>query len=204
MGKVEVARFREIKPEIRILGLDDGKFIPHSRNMVDVIGVVFRGGYWLEGVLRTEVQVDGLDATEKITDMVINSPHYDQLRVLMLNGITFGGFNVINIKELNKNTQLSVIALTKEKPDLTSIKAALTKLSNWELRWRAIEDAGPILSVVTKTGAEPIRFQIAGILEDDAKKIIKMVCTHSSIPEPIRVAHIIAQAVSRYKTRPQS
>jgi len=198
--KAEMAKFREIKAEIRILGLDDGKFIPRSRSMADIIGVVFRGGHWLEGVLRTEVQVDGLDATEKITDMVVKSPHYDQLRVLMLNGITFGGFNVVNIKELNKVTRLSVIALTKEKPDLANIKAALSKLTNWELRWRAIEDAGPILPVITKAEAEPIHIQIAGIHEDDAKKIVKMSCTHGSIPEPVRVAHIIAQAVSRYKT----
>jgi len=67
-------RFRSIKFEIRVLGVDDGVFIPHSKGLVDVVGVVFRGGYWLDGVMRTEIEVDGLDATEKIASMIIESP----------------------------------------------------------------------------------------------------------------------------------
>ena len=63
-------RFRYIKPEIRVLGVDDGIFVPHTKGTVDVVGVVYRGGYWLDGVMRTEVTVDGMDATEKIGFMI--------------------------------------------------------------------------------------------------------------------------------------
>ena len=63
-------KFRYLKPEIRVLGVDDGIFVPHTKGKVDVIGVVYRGGYWLDGVMRTEVVVDGMDATEKIASMI--------------------------------------------------------------------------------------------------------------------------------------
>ena len=125
-------RFRSIKPEIRVLGVDDGVFIPHSKGLVDVVGVVFRGGYWLDGVMRTEIEVDGLDATEKIASMIIESPHYKQLRIIMLNGITFAGFNVVDIKELYNKTELPVIAITRDMPNMKEIEQAIERLPEKE------------------------------------------------------------------------
>ena len=191
-------KFRSIKPEIRVLGVDDGVFIPHSKGYADVVGVVFRGGYWLDGAMRTEVEVDGLDATEKITSMIIASPHYQQLRVIMLNGITFAGFNIVDIKELYNKTKLPVIAVTRDKPDMEEIKKALENLPEKERRWRAILNAGELLTVQTREGEEPVYMQIAGITRSDAEKIVKMTSTRSNIPEPLRVAHIIASSLTKF------
>jgi len=190
-------RFRSIKPEIRVLGVDDGVFIPHSKGLVDVVGVVFRGGYWLDGVMRTEIEVDGLDATEKIATMIIESPHYKQLRVIMLSGITFAGFNVVDIKELYNKTSLPVIALTRDPPKMEEIKQALENLPEKEKRWKAILNAGEIIEVQTREGEEPIYMQIAGLERRDAEKIVRITSTRSNIPEPLRVAHIIASGLTK-------
>jgi len=192
-------RFRSIKFEIRVLGVDDGVFIPHSKGLVDVVGVVFRGGYWLDGVMRTEIEVDGLDATEKIASMIIESPHYKQLRIIMLSGITFAGFNVVDIKELYSRTELPVIALTRDLPKMEEIKQALENLPEKEKRWKAILNAGEIIKVQTREGEEPIYMQIAGIEKEDAEKIVKITATRSNIPEPLRVAHIIASGLTKFR-----
>ena len=192
-------RFRSIKPEIRVLGVDDGVFIPHSKGLVDVVGIVFRGGYWLDGVMRTEIEVDGLDATEKIASMIIESPHYKQLRVIMLSGITFAGFNVVDIKELYSKTGLPVIALTRDLPKMEEIRQALENLPEKERRWKAILNAGEIFEVQTREGEEPIYMQIAGIEREDAEKIVKITSTRSNIPEPLRVAHIIASGLTKFR-----
>lgn len=193
---IKEVRFREIKPEIRILGVDDCPFKPRSHGSVDVVGVVYRGGYWLDGIMTTEVQIDGLDATEKIAKMIVDSPHYDQLRVIMLNGITFAGFNVVDIRKLFNKTGLPVIVLTKEKPDLEEIRVALQKLPQWRSRWKAMIEAGEIFTLKTRRNAEPLSMQIMGISRQDAEKIVKMTCTRSSIPEAVRVAHIIASGIA--------
>ena len=192
-------RFRSIKPEIRVLGVDDGVFIPHSKGLVDVVGIVFRGGYWLDGVMRTEIEVDGLDATEKIASMIIESPHYKQLRIIMLSGITFAGFNVVDIKELYSKTGLPVIALTRDLPKMEEIRQALENLPEKERRWKAILNAGEIFEVQTREGEEPIYMQIAGIEREDAEKIVKITSTRSNIPEPLRVAHIIASGLTKFR-----
>ena len=192
-------RFRSIKPEIRVLGVDDGVFIPHSKGLVDVVGVVFRGGYWLDGVMRTEVEVDGLDGTEKIASMIIESPHYKQLRIIMLSGITLAGFNVVDIKELYNKTGLPVIAITRDMPNMKEIEQAIERLPEKEKRWRAIQNAGEIIKVRTREEEEPIYMQIAGIEREDAEKIVKITSTRSNIPEPLRVAHIIASGLTKFR-----
>jgi endonuclease V-like protein UPF0215 family len=179
-----------------VLGVDDGVFVPHKKGLVPIVGVVFRGGYWLDGVMHTTAEVDGFDATQKISHMVLNSPHYKQLRVIMLNGITFAGFNVIDIKELFTKTSLPIIAVTKEKPNFEEIRKALAKLPKSEERWRAIQNAGEIHEVSTRNKNEKIYMQVSGILKEDAEKILQLTSTRSSIPEALRVAHLIASGIS--------
>jgi endonuclease V-like protein UPF0215 family len=187
---------RVIKPEIRVLGVDDGKFTPHTESQVPVIGVVFRGGYWLDGVMHTKIAVDGFDATDNISSMITLSPHYKQLRVIMLNGITFAGFNIVDIKTLNAATTLPVIAVTREKPDLAEIHKALKKMSKSEERWKAVLNAGEISTVPTRSQKEKIYMEVAGISVEDAQKILRLTSTRSKIPEPLRVAHLIASGIS--------
>jgi len=190
-------KFRSVKPEIRVLGVDDGFFIPHTKGTVDVIGVVYRGGYWLDGVMRTEVTIDGTDATEKIASMIKESPHHDQLRVVVLNGITFAGFNVVDINELYKRVNLPVMAVTREKPNFAEIKKALENLPERERRWKAIENAGNIIKVKTRNTEEAVYAQIAGVSQKDAEKILRTTSSRSNVPEALRVAHIIASGLTR-------
>ncbi len=189
-------KFRVIKPEIRVLGVDDGVFAPRSRGLVPVVGVVFRGGYFLDGVMHTKVKVDGFDATRKIASMILNSPHYKQLRIIMLNGVTVAGFNIVDIKELNAKTKLPVIVITREKPNLTDIHKALKNLPKSEKRWRVIQTTGETFEVSTRNKNEKVYMQISGILEEDAKKILRLTSTRSNIPEALRVAHLIASGIS--------
>jgi len=190
-------KFRVIKPEIRVLGVDDGVFTPHVKGLVPVVGVVFRGGYWLDGVMHTKIEIDGFDATEKIASMIINSPHHKQLRVIMLNGITFAGFNVVNIKELSKEVKLPVIAVTREQPNFTEIREALKNLPESEERWKAIQSAEKMFEVSTRSENEKVYMQTSGILEEDARKILQLTSTRSSVPEALRVAHLIASGISK-------
>jgi len=187
--------FRVIKPEIRVLGVDDGPFIPHTEGQVSVIGVVFRGGYWLDGVMHTEIAVDGFDATDRIASMVTGSSHYKQLRVIMLNGITFAGFNIVDVKALNAATKLPVITVTREKPDFADIHKALRNLPDSEKRWEMILSAGEPLEVSTRSLKAKIYMQIAGVSKEDAQKIVRLTSTRSNIPEALRVAHLIASGI---------
>lgn len=186
--------FRIIKPEIRIIGVDDGKFTPHTKGEVLIVGVVLRGGGWVEGAMHTHISIDGLDATEKIASMINSSPHKRQLRLIMLNGITFGGFNIADIKKMHKLTMLPVLALTRDKPDLDAIREALRNLPQTEERWQMVLEAGQ-LHEVTCRGTK-LYLGLAGLTLADAKKIVDLTATRSCFPEPLRVAHLIASGLT--------
>ena len=192
-------KFRVIKREIRIVGVDDGVFVPHMKGLADIVGVVFRGGYWLDGVMKTEVVVDGMDATEKIAGMIKSSPHYAQIRIVMLNGVTFAGFNVVDIKKLSESTGLPVIAVTRVKPDFANIRKALAHLPDGERRWKIIENESVLIRVCSRSGEEPIVVQVAGMGIEDMERIVKETSTRSNVPEPLRVAHLIASGLSKAK-----
>ena len=189
-------RFRVVKPEIRVLGVDDGVFTPHVKGLALIVGVVFRGGYWLDGVMHTKVKVDGLDANRKIASMIVNSPHYKQLRVIMLNGVTCAGFNVVDIRRLNRETRLPVIAVTRDKPNFAEIRRALENLPHSEKRWNAIRGTDELYEVCTRSRNAKIYMQIAGICKEDAEKTLQITSTRSNIPEALRVAHLIASGIS--------
>lgn len=189
--------FRVIKPEIRVIGIDDGAFKPHLKGKVPVIGVVFRGGFWLEGVIHTNIDVDGFDSTERISSMIIRSSHYKQLRVILLNGVTFAGFNIVNVKELHAMTKIPVITVTREKPDFGEIHKALLNLSRSEMRWKTILSAGEPTEVSTRSSDAKVYMQTAGVAKEDAQKILRLTSTRSNIPEALRVAHLIASGITR-------
>jgi len=190
---VEDIKFYRIKNEIRILGVDDAPFDLYNDKTALLIGTIFRGGKWLDGVLKTEVEIDGTDATEKIADMVNKTRHKD-LRIIMLDGLSFGGFNLVNIGELFRRTNLPVIVIVRQMPDFESIKKALKNLKNREFYHHCIEEAGKPLKVETKPGRS-IYIQIRGLKFSDAERIVKISSTRSLIPEPIRVAHLIASGI---------
>ncbi|MBT8171791.1 DUF99 family protein, partial [Candidatus Bathyarchaeota archaeon] len=185
-------RFRSIKSQIRVLAIDDGKFYPHTKGTVFLLGVVYRGALWFEGIMHTRITIDGLDATEKISNMIKNSPYYKELRVIVLDGVTFGGFNVVDMIKLFNLLDLPVISVVRDKPDLKKIKKTLENLPDFERRWQAMENAGKLFRIENKTGENPIYIQTAGILPENAIKIIRIASSISNIPESLRVAHIIA------------
>jgi endonuclease V-like protein UPF0215 family len=188
-------RFRAIKSEIRVLGVDDGKFTPHKKGSALIVGVVFKGGKWFEGIMHTTVEIDGFDATDKIAAMIKNSVHFRQIRVVMLNGITFAGFNVVNIKALNSATGLPVIVVVRELPDLEAVNLALKNMPGFEMRWDAVIAAGGIFEVSLKRG-QKVYLELVGISCADAQRIVELTATRSSLPEPLRVAHLIASGLS--------
>jgi endonuclease V-like protein UPF0215 family len=189
--------FRVIKPEIRVLGVDDGAFEPHVKGQVPVIGVVFRGGFWLDGVMHTRIAVDGFDATERIASMIMGSSHYKQLRVVMLNGVTFAGFNVVDIEALHAVTKLPIITVTREEPDFEGIHKALQNLPRSEERWATILNAGDPFEVSTRSAEAKVYMQTVGVSKEIAERILRLTSTRSNIPEALRVAHLVASGISR-------
>jgi endonuclease V-like protein UPF0215 family len=183
-----------MKQQIRLLGIDDSPFIFTDKYGI-IIGVVMRGGEYLECVLRRQISIDGNDATDVCKEMIKNTRHKKQLKAMLLDGIALGGFNVVDIEEIYTATNLPVITITRDEPDFEKIKQALKKnFDDWKDRL-AIMKKGELHKI--KTPHNPIYVKCTGISLEETKEIIKLSTIRGVIPEPIRVAHLIASGISR-------
>ncbi len=177
-----------MKKEIRVIGIDDAPFDKFKKSDVLVVGTIFRGGSWCDGVLSTSIRVDGNNSTKKIIEMINKCKFKPQLQCIFLDGIAMGGFNIIDVKKLNKETKLPVIVIIRKMPDFNKIKKILVKLKK-EGKFKLPEKAGKVYNV------GKIYIQVSGIDLKEAKEILNIVCTRSLIPEAIRVAHLIAAGI---------
>lgn len=177
-----------MKKEIRVIGIDDGPFKKFSKGKVLVIGTIFRGGISLDGVLSAKVAIDGNDSTKNLARMINKCKFKPQLQAILLNGISVAGFNVIDIKALGKKTKLPVIVVIRRYPDFKTIKSTLEKIGQ-KNKYKLMEIAGRVHK------HKKVCFQAAGISLKDAKEILNITTTRSFIPEPIRIAHLIASGI---------
>ncbi|MDH7506574.1 MAG: DUF99 family protein [Candidatus Thermoplasmatota archaeon] len=183
-----------MKQQIRLLGVDDSPF-SFTDKYVTIVGAIMRGGEYLECVLSRQISVDGDDATFACIDMIKKTKHRKQLKATLLDGVTFGGFNVVDVQEVFNSTGLPLITVTRDKPDFNKIKKALkNNFSDWENRLNLIKKGR---LYIVKTRYNPIFVKCTGINIEDAKEIIKLSTIRGVVPEPIRVAHLIASGIAR-------
>jgi endonuclease V-like protein UPF0215 family len=173
---------------IRSLGVDDGPFSRGRREQVLVVGAVYIGGEF-EGLLSTRVSQDGKNATDRLLQMIGGSKFRPQLHAVMLDGITLGGFNVVDLQRLARELELPCLAVVRGRPDLEAVRRALTHLPRGEQRWRLICAAGPL----HRCGA--LSFQAAGVDPEVARQAIRVSVIHGHMPECLRGAHLIASGI---------
>jgi endonuclease V-like protein UPF0215 family len=180
-----------IKTGVRSIGIDDGPFKRSDKGDVLVVGAVYRGGASFDGLLTTKVRRDGWNATDRLLSMLTQSKFHAQLHYIILDGIAFGGFNIVDIGKLHRETGLKVLVAVRKKPDMKAVKRAITRLSRPEARLKLLEKAGEIIKL------KKLYCQLKGMGPDEASELLALTCTRSNVPEPLRAAHLIAGGIVR-------
>jgi endonuclease V-like protein UPF0215 family len=185
-----------IKREIRVLGIAFASL--HLRNMasIQVVGVVYRGSLWLEGVMRTVISRGRTNLTPDIAKMVVKSPHYPQLRVIVLDKFTTQCGNYIDIKALSRKTRLPVVAVLRRRIPIPRFSEtgtghggagkAFARLPY--TKWRS---SGRTYSVYH-----------AGLSGIDLNELLEVCASKEGAPEAARVARIAASSLETLAREP--
>lgn len=183
-----------MKPHVRILGIDDSPFSFDDQHAL-VVGALVRMPDYLESVMKTEVAVDGTDATNKLAQLYSKSRYKDQIKAIMLDGIALAGFNVIDIENLCSMTGTPVVTVTRDKPDFEKMRDALMKyFDDWRERYEVITR---LKLRKVETEHKPVYVCSCGGQDEELDKLVTMARVKGAIPEPIRIAHLIAAAMVR-------
>ncbi|MBA3045693.1 MAG: DUF99 family protein [Candidatus Thermoplasmatota archaeon] len=187
-----------MKTQIRILAIDDGPF-SFGEERATVVGVAMRLPGYVEGVMVTDVKIDGLDSTDRILEMLHKSRYMDQVKLIILDGVAFGGFNVLDVNHIHERTGIPVATVTRDRPNYDEIRKALIKhFDDWQER----------LNMMTATDLEefetehtPIFVGRIGIEREKLAEILAASTAQGALPEALRVAHLIATAIARGESR---
>ncbi len=196
---------------MNVIGFDDGPFAREHRGDVLLVGVVCSRTR-LDGVVSGHVRRDGADATTRMAQLVEQSPFRAHVRAVMLQGIAVGGFNVVDIRGLSTRLGVPVLVVVRRPPDLPSVRRALFSadprmrpaVRGAVRKWRLIEEAGPIeplgisgreaerAAVTGLRTTQRLWVQRAGLSLQAARTLVATTTLHGNVPEPLRLAHLIA------------
>jgi endonuclease V-like protein UPF0215 family len=171
-----------LKRETRILGLT-GTTI---RNRTIVIGVVFRGSLWLDGVVTVTLDTAGYDFEREISRAIKSSKQYPQLYAIIVSH-HLSRNRKISIRDLAKRLRLPVISIARS-PDGSRAEPFLR--------------APKIFGIVVD--GKHLEVTAAGVGRAETQRLYEIGCTQGSkIPEAVRVADLMAEQLGRGLLNPQ-
>ncbi len=177
------------------IGIDDGPFLSRrlGGSRAPLVAVLLKGPHLVKA--RTAwIGVDGFDATG-VASRMLSSLRARESPILLA-GATFGGFNVINPRMLMRQFRTPTIVVIGSRPNNRAVKRALVKhFPDWRRRWRILSALGPLHQVRTVRNEGPIFYETFGCVDNEARKILTEWAYVSRIPEPLRVAGLVARGL---------
>src|SRR5438876_690606 len=187
------------RPRLRHGGLRRDAPFHFSDESVPVVGVVVQAPAYIEGVLTTLAEVDGHDATERIASMVSRSRYRAGLAMVLIDGTAVGGFNVIDVDALHEKVERPVVTVTRRKPDLAAIETALRRrFDDWEDRLRIMR-RHRVEAVRVRQGTLWVSY--VGTDRTAVQEALRLATVRGVLPEPLRIAHLIAAGIMRGESR---
>ncbi|RLI47070.1 hypothetical protein DRO69_01585 [Candidatus Bathyarchaeota archaeon] len=183
--------------EFRVVGVEDGSFCRESLNYNTdetlLVCILFRRN-WIESFQADTIKVDGLDASNKLITML----HQWVFDAVMLAGISFAGFNLVDPTLVFEEFHKPVIVISRTKPDNIAVKNALLQhFEDWRIRWSIFEKLGPVYSIVSIPNEPPLYVEVVGTTPNWATKLIRASAICCRVPESIRVARLVARGLTR-------
>ena len=206
---------------MNVIGFDDGPFPREHRGDVLVVGAVCSRTR-LDGVVSGHVRRDGADATRRMIELVKSSQFAAHIQAVMLQGIAVGGFNVVGVRRLSEALGVPVLVVARRRPDMDAVRQALFSkdpksrppVSGARRKWKLIQAAGEIellgpshraLRRSRATGVPAVEHRLfiqrVGLTLEDARRLVEATTLHGNVPEPLRLAHLIAGGIASGRSR---
>jgi uncharacterized protein len=213
---------------VNVIGFDDGPFDRDHRGDVLLVGAMCSGTR-LDGVVAGRIRRDGADAARRMVQVLRASQFGESVQAVMLQGIAVGGFNVVDIHGLAKALNVPVLVVVRRPPDMDAVRRALfsdipharPRVPGAARKWKLIEAAGSLeplgasrrsqkknakdakggVTGITTTAPRLWMQRAGGLSIEEARRLVAATTLHGNIPEPLRLAHLIAGGVTTGRSR---
>jgi endonuclease V-like protein UPF0215 family len=182
-------------PRPHILGIDDGPFEKAQPHPADIVAVAMEGCDLVESVAIGAFSVDGDAATEYLAEWILTLRVLPSIQVIMLGGITIAGLGVVDVESLAKAIERPVLVVNRKNPRDSRLPEALAA-AGLRSRIAVVERTPP--AVRSHYG---LFIAAAGTSVEQAQRWVQLSLRKAQIPEPLRVAHLIARALATGQSR---
>ena len=175
-------------PRPHLLGIDDGPFEKRAPVRVPIVGVMMEGADLVEAVAFSDFPVDGEGVTEFLAHWVAALRFRPALQGIVLGGITVAGLAVVDVNRLAEQLELPVLVVNRRDPRDHRLHSALEAAG--------LADRCAIVDRTPAAFALGDRFFVAaaGADPEHAAALVRAAQSKSEMPEPLRLAHMIARA----------
>jgi endonuclease V-like protein UPF0215 family len=178
-----------------VLGVDDAPFEKRQSGPVPIVAVAMEAHDVIESVAMTEFPVDGDGATEFLASWIAGLRARPMLQAVILGGITIAGLGIVDIGELAERVGVAVLVVTRRNPARSELADALRAAGLHE-RLRLLERIPQAYGL-----GDGLYLAHAGTSRVEAEKLLLATLGKSRLPEPLRIAHLIGQAVVLKESR---
>ena len=180
------------KPGIRALGVAES--FKQGQKTSTLAGVVMRSDRVVDGLAVGKTSVRGDDASASIAALYRRLKRND-INVLMVSGAILSLYNIIDIDGLSRKIRLPVICLTFK--ETSGIENSIMRHfpEGAEAKLEAYRKLGGRRRVRLKSGSL-VFARTAGLGQAEVKSVLDIFTIQGSIPEPIRVARLLARAAA--------
>jgi len=177
----------------RVLAVEGGSF-SKSADRTTPAAFLLTDGIQPKRLIIKRVEVDGLDATERLIETIEELGR--EVDVVMSSSIPIAGFNLLDPKKVLEKFRIPSVLVLGERPDQGAVRAALKKhFGDWRKRLEIIEGAGEFHELSLE-GENPVLVECMGIEPTGAMKLVRRLTIFGRVPEPVRLARMVARAVS--------
>ena len=184
-------RIKLEKRGIRALGISESfKKEIGTRSILG--GVVMRSDLIVDGLLFGVATLEGDDATDAILSMVKRLNRND-INIIIISGAIISLYNIIDIDRVGQETGIPIICITFEESGglVQSIKRHFPK--KWEKKVEKYKKLDRREVIYLKTGYR-IFARTYGLDIDESKKVLDKFILQGAVPEPVRLARLLAKA----------
>jgi len=154
-----------------------------------------RSDMLIDGFIFSAAEVGGMDATDRILEMY-RSLGREDINFLLLNGCVISWYNVIDLNRLSDETGLPLICVTYEESEGLDKYFEELFPEDKEERIRIYHNNGPRTVMKLHTGVQ-IYVRFLRMKQKDAKSILDKFTIHGGVPEPLRVARLLARSIMK-------
>jgi len=178
-----------------LLGIDDGPFEKQRDRETPLVAVMMEGPDLVEGVAIRSFPIDGAGVTQFLGDWIGELRFRPALQGIVLGGITMAGLAVLDAPLLARRLGLPVLVVNRKQPSDQAVSEAL-RAAGLDERIDLLKAAPP--SVPAGDG---LWVSFAGAEQEAALALVRASLGKSALPEPLRVAHLVAAALVRGASR---